>query len=167
MYSCVCVIPFFFTQVSWWRCVWHKAPLRTHHVRMLLPFSCYPSHKTPVCHGVDVFVSVCVLLFCLLYVAVFNTTLVCAVRNVSKTLAREHCPSPLFFSFFYSGIAFSPRRFKGGDARGTIHSVLNTFERFCFSMLPDSYNTRHPPRWHMPFTVSPVFTVAFPFFTQV
>jgi len=44
--------------------------------------------KTPF-HGVDVFVSVCVLLFCLLYVAVCSTRLVCAVRSVSKTLARE------------------------------------------------------------------------------
>ena len=33
--------------------------------------------------------SACVLLFCLLYVAVCSTSLVCAVRSVSKTLARE------------------------------------------------------------------------------
>jgi len=39
--------------------------------------------KSPF-HGVDGFVSVCVL-----YVAVCNTSLVCAVRSVSKTLARE------------------------------------------------------------------------------
>ena len=44
--------------------------------------------KTPF-HGVDVFVSVCVLLLCLLYVAVCSTSLVSAVRSVSKTLARE------------------------------------------------------------------------------
>jgi len=40
-------------------------------------------------HGVNVSVSVCVLLFCLLYVAVCSTSLVCAVRSVTKTLARE------------------------------------------------------------------------------
>jgi len=34
-------------------------------------------------------VSVCVLIFCLLCVAVCSTSLVCAVRSVSKTLARE------------------------------------------------------------------------------
>ena len=44
--------------------------------------------KTPF-HGVDVFVSVCVLLFCLLYVAVCSTSLVCDVRSDSKTLTRE------------------------------------------------------------------------------
>jgi len=32
-------------------------------------------------HGVDFFVSVCLLLFCLLHVAVCSTSLVCAVRN--------------------------------------------------------------------------------------
>jgi len=37
---------------------------------------------------VDVVVSVCVLLFCFLCVAVCSTSLVCAVRSVSKTLAR-------------------------------------------------------------------------------
>ena len=44
--------------------------------------------KTPF-HGVDVFVSVCVRLLCLLCVAVCSTSLVSAVRSVSKTLARE------------------------------------------------------------------------------
>jgi len=44
----------------------------------------------PPFHGVYVFVPVCVLLFCLLYVAVCSTSLVCAVRSVSKTLAREY-----------------------------------------------------------------------------
>jgi len=41
-------------------------------------------------HGVDVFVSVCMLLVYLLCVAVCSTSLVCAVRTVFKTLAREH-----------------------------------------------------------------------------
>jgi len=40
-------------------------------------------------HGVDRFVSACVLLLCLLYVAVCSTSVVCAVRSVSKTRARE------------------------------------------------------------------------------
>jgi len=40
------------------------------------------------------FVSVCVLLFCLVYVAVCSTSLVCAVRSVSQTLAREQIKDP-------------------------------------------------------------------------
>jgi len=44
---------------------------------------------TTLFHGVDVIVSVCVLLSCLLHVTVSSTNLVYAARSVSKILARE------------------------------------------------------------------------------